>query len=436
MSKHESSSMVKEIRSLGSWFRISNLLSLKNGGRCFIYDLLKSQESTVFKVDLTEPTIMLCDHTAAQYIYDDEYVTSGTFFGKDYNTNMVQGRVPSMFCNGEEHRIHKQDTMKLIKYRLDNTSLADMSKVIETEMKAINMETQKNFEHAIEQVARSVATQFLLGKVLHDVDSWREWFEKSVYIKALSFFSWGEDRIAEENIERIRQTPTVKNLDTILPDTTQTKEEETLELTHNANFNCTPILSWVMLSCIVCFRDSLSDTERMDITAEAEEFLKQDPTLYEEKKLKLIDAFVSEVIRFHTPILGPFRRAKKDFIMDSSSGRYQVHKGEMMTAFVYAIHRDEAIFDDPLKFKLCRDTQTTKRHNHCFGGPFIQEATPENMKCPGQDIMFNVLKLFVVHLTRCTISITSDTTFTGKTLRFVATDEPLIVNKFVYNKDL
>ena len=84
-----SSSDIKEIPSLGSWFRISNLIGLKKGGRCFVTDLLKDQDCTVIKVNLSEPTILLCDYDSTKYVYDQNYVMKEPYFGKSYNPALL-----------------------------------------------------------------------------------------------------------------------------------------------------------------------------------------------------------------------------------------------------------------------------------------------------------------------------------------------------------
>ena len=104
-----------------------------------------------------------------------------------------------------------------------------------------------------------------------------------------------------------------------------------------------------------------------------------------------------------------------------------------MSTFIYAIHRDEDLFEEPLKVKLNRDEESIKNHNLTFGSAYHLEATPENHKCPAQNVMIDTLKMFMAHFTRCDINITSDVTCTHTSSERVAcTDEPLVVDKFVY----
>ena len=434
-----SNNNIKEIPSLGSWFRLPNLLRLKNSGKCFVNELLKDQDSSVIKVNLSEPTILLCDYDSVKYSYDPRYVMKEPYFGKSFNPALLGGRLPAMYSNGEDHKVKKQVALEILNHGIENLSLGDMSEVIKSELEAINIEKGDTFEHQIEQVSRSIITKILLGKVLHDSESWREWFEKCLDIKFLRFLTFGEDRVLEENLKSISQTPTVKNLHKIVPESTLLKEEQILELLHNTNFNGTPALSWVMLSIIARFNDSLSDGERKAIAAEAEEFLRLDPALYDDKalaKLDLTEAFLLEVFRYNAPhLLGSYGRAVKDFVIESKTGKYQVYAGELLTGFVHHVHRDGDVFDEPCKFKLNRDRETARNKHLAFAGLAETEPTAENRKCPGQGILMKALKIFIAHFTRCTIDFKSDITYTGKTAtRMAGTDDPIVLKKFVYNK--
>ena len=441
---------VKEIPTLGSCFSLCNLLSLKSNGRCFFYDLRHSQECSVFRLKLMEKTIFACDSVSAQYVFDKEYVEKGNilgFSGMSYNTRMVKDRKPSIFCNGEEHDIKKEDTMCVLKHRLENVTLAEMSKVVQEKFESIDL-TKKDdfdFERAIDSIGFSYTSFVILGEVLPDVDAYREWFGRCIHSNLKDKFLWlftcGTDRrVAQKNLDIVNKTPTVQNIQEILPNLskTDTVEGQSLELMHNLYFNGPPVLAEYFISCIARFHDSLTDDERQAIIVEAEDFLKKDPTTYEATfdKLDLIDSFVFEVLRMNPiHVCGSHGRARKDFIMESSTGKFKVYKGELITDFVFAMHRDPNVFDEPTKFKMTRDKQHVKEYLVPFGGPYLQKATFTNSKCPGQDLMVTAMKLFVIHMTKCTMDVKSDVTYTGKVAsRGAGTDIPLVMNKFVYNK--
>ena len=442
---------VKEIPTLGSWFTMSNLLSLKSDGRCFFYDLRHSQECSVFRVNLVDKTIFACDNISAQYVFDMDYVERDNvlgFYGMSYNTELLKDRKPlSIFSHGKEHDPKKEDTMCVLKHRMESVTLAEMSKVIQGKFESIDLVVAKedfDFERAVDVIAFSFTSFVILGEVLPDRDAYREWFGQCIQshlAKYLCFFTFGTaKRIAQKNLDIVRQTPTIQNIEKILPNLNDrdTVEGQALELMHNTYFNSSPVLSEYFISCIGRFHDSLTDDERQGITAEADTFLKQDPTTYETTfdELDLIDSFVLEVFRMNPiHVCGSHGRAKKDFVMESTTGKFQVRKGELITDFVFAMHRDPTVFDEPTKFKMTRDKQHVKEHLVPFGGPYLQKTTAINKKCPGQDMMVTALKLFVIHMTKCTMDVKSDVTYTGKVaFRGAGTDVPLAMNTFVYNK--
>ena len=441
---------IKDIPTLGSCFSLCNLLSLKSNGRCFFYDLRHSQECSVFRLKLMEKTIFACDSISAQYVFDKEYVEKGNilgFSGMSYNLGMLKNRRASIFCNGEEHDIKKEDTLCVLKHRLENVKLAEMSKVVQEKFESIDLTKKKDFdfERAVDAIGFSYTSFVILGEVLSDVDAYREWFDRCVQFnlkaKFLWLFTFGTDRrVAQKNLDIVSKTPTVQNIEEILPNLskTDTLEGQSLELMHNTYFNGPPVLSEYFISCIARFHDSLTNDERKALTDEADAFLKQDPSTYEASfdGLDLIDSFVFEVLRMNPiHVCGSHGRARKDFVMESSTGKFQVHKGELITDFVFAMHRDPKVFDEPNKFKMTRDKQHLKEYLVPFGGPYLQKATATNNKCPGQDLMVTAMKLFVIHMTKCTMDIKSDVTYTGKVAsRGAGTDVPLVMNKFIYDE--
>jgi len=436
---------VKVIPNLGSWFRLPNILQMKNEGRGFYQDLFSSQGEHVIKVQLVEPTILVSDSIAANYVFDPEYINKESilgFSGISYNSIMLKYRTPSMFCNGEEHDCKKANSMKIFDHRFKEVTLEQLNTVIQESFESFNtFKAGDNFEVTVDKMAFAFVSFLVLGKKTEHAIC-RDWFDRSIRLTLTKvlfkpFTYWGDKAVADEVFDEVSDTPVVQKLDHISPDL-KDKEGQTLELLHNVCLNGAPLFGEYSISCFARYLDSLDDGQRLSLKEEADQFLNEDPSKFEEAfgKLELIDSFILEVLRLNPiHITGTFGRAKKDFVMESKSGRYQVYKGELITDFVFGMHRDSSVFEEPMKFKLNRDEKNAKKHLVTFGGPWDRQATPTNRKCPGQDQIFIGLKLFVIHLTRCTFDVASDLTYTGKNpARGLATDVPVVMNKVVYKK--
>eukprot|EP00111_Clytia_hemisphaerica_P010692 TCONS_00031228-protein len=173
----------------------------------------------------------------------------------------------------------------------------------------------------------------------------RDWFDRSIRLTLTKvlfkpFTYWADEAVADEVFDEVSYTPVVKKLDHISPDLTD-KEGQTLELLHNVCLNGAPLFREYSFSCFARYLDSLDDEQRLSLKEEADQFLNEDPSKFEETfgKLELIDSFILEVLRLNPiHITGTFGRAKTDFVMELKTGRYQVYKGELITDFVFGMH--------------------------------------------------------------------------------------------------
>eukprot|EP00111_Clytia_hemisphaerica_P023509 TCONS_00069281-protein len=394
-----------------------------------------------------ESTIMVRDSIAAKYLFDPEYITKGCilgFAGVSYNHCMTKGRYPSIFCNGADHDEKKENSLKVFHQRFGEIKVADMNKIVQGGFESFNdLKEGDDFEVAVDKMAFHFNAFLVLGKVIPDHANYRDWFERCIRPDLKQKLLWPflykhDERVTEEVFRQVSETPTIKNLEKIAPNMTDTKEGSTLDLMFNTYFNGSPLLGKYAISCLARYVDSLTDEERQSLKAEADHFLEQDPSQYDEsfEGLELINSFVLEVLRLNpVHITGTYGKARKDFVMESKTGRYQIYKDDLITDCVMEMHRDPRVFEEPSKVKLTRDNQKVKENLVNFGGPWLQESTSTNRKCPGQNMMYMGLKLFVIHLTRSTFDVKSDLTYTGKNpKRGYGTDIPVVMKKFAYNK--
>ena len=118
-------------------------------------------------------------------------------------------------------------------------------------------------------------------------------------------------------------------------------------------------------------------------------------------RLDSIDRFVMEVLRLESPVANVRARARKDFVLTSLHGRFQIKKGDWIQGSVLTAQRGPEFFKDHAKFDMHRNQRNTKKNFFAFGGPYHQKPTLRNHKCLGQSIATSFMKMFILHLTQC-----------------------------------
>ncbi|MCI0597985.1 MAG: cytochrome P450, partial [Beijerinckiaceae bacterium] len=116
-------------------------------------------------------------------------------------------------------------------------------------------------------------------------------------------------------------------------------------------------------------------------------------------KLPLLDNALREILRLHPPVYFIFGRATRNRTIESDSGLFAVHKGELVMGVIPIAHRDASVFARPDQFDPHRfDHPGASQHLIWPRGLHDGDATPENRTCPGKNIAVLIAKLFCIAL--------------------------------------
>jgi len=402
---------------------------------------MKEYKSTVFKVNFHEKDhTFLYDHEAIKACYDPNKFEKTVGFGFfHFNPTILKGNVPVQFLNDNEHEIRKAELMEYLLYINNTVSVNDIVQLVEEEFKQMPSFEELSLKKAnkidIASVVK-VVTKVFLGDVI-DPDKVLKW-------QAVMFeFQYGfklsrteEKRIADEIFKLVTEAPNILKLDKIIKSSKVEKEELIWQIIWMTMFNGAGATRNRTVSSLITFLQ-LSDTEKQNIAKESEDFLssniKDETTL---SSLNTIHALFLEVCRLFTTAPNAYRKSKEKQIINSTSGRFELNKNDFVQGKVIGAQRDPDLFNDPNTISLRRDKELVEDNLYAFGGKFHETATSTNFKCPGQSLGMIILKIYIMHFSKCSIVPVSNLSYTGTTVgRLIASDKPLRVKTFAYRND-
>jgi len=416
-----------------------NLYRLMKNGNPEFTRLSEELNSNVFRMNVIQNEIVLPDHESIKVCYDPSKVKkSDNFCLVRFNTTILKGITPGVFMDGVEHDTRKAALMKYLEYVMSNTSVNEITCLIENEFK--NMPVYKDlsleeaneidFELDIKRAVTNVLTKIIFGEVI-SIDIINKFAYATLEFKYNFEFSRAEQRrVADMIFKLVEGTPYLLKLDEIVKDFKIEREIMVAEIIFNTFINGTRTSA---ISALLKFLE-LSDGDKQRIKSESENFLSATDRNSESlASLKTIHSFFLEVCRLVTPVPYPCRILKEDMVITSTSGNYEVKKGELMCGKVLLAQRDPELFDDPYEVSLDRDINKVEANLYTFGGKYLDEATATNFNCPGIGLGSTMIKVFTMFFSRCDVVPVSDLKHTCTNIqRVVGSDVPLKVKTFSY----
>lgn len=417
----------KEVPGKDTWtfFHVAELVMKGHG---YFYERRDKYKSSVFKINMGVKGIHVCDRKGISVLFDMDKIYKEPAFGRlNYNISLLDGYTPSMFSNGIPHEKQKTFLMQICK-------IAQESKIFDTSLKLIreystswqnaDSEMKANWELSIMDLTSDIFTEAFFEIRVNQI---------SMY-KCLKG-SWGKGRKLKQAMEgasclkqAFRESPAVGEILRMGVEAGISEEQALMDVLFMLNFNSYGGVSGALRSCIARLF-ILEQDYKQRMKSELETVLSNKELSVDDfKEMPLLNNFILEVLRMHPPVPVFFGRAREDFILDSESGKFIVKKDQLLVGNVRMAHRDSSIFHHPDKFMPSRFENESIIDHIIFGyGPFNQEATPQNHRCPGQDITLTILRVCLSHvMLNCEFALTEVPKWTGKKLRRVGCpDKPI-----------
>lgn len=417
---------------------------------------MENLASTVFKCSFFgAPFVAITDYEGIQCMFDPRLVEKEQGFGNfRFNQSLLGDHVPAMFENGERHRQQKSFLIAVSQNMLRMGRLIPNIMDIMPEhlikwnfKEGMGNPSQEEWELRILHLAMDVLSESMLGIRLsgHSFLQWR--FEvlkeektfcgrpSGKYKKALHAFNHLKEAIANApDIDQVLKEAEKSNL---------TEEEAVLEILWMLNFNAAPGTGAAMRSAAARL-SMMTIEERKELKKEIRECLGPiGLNLKTLHKMKKLDNLVCEILRMYPPVALYFGVARSPFIMKSSSGTYQISKGQKIVASCHLAQRDTAVFSVPgckgvNEFDPSRFNQKgLKSKLVCTHGLLSDTPSADNHKCTGTNVGYVIIKTFILYLILfCDWDLEEKPYWTDKSLvRYGNPDEPIRLKYFKYTRD-
>ena len=423
-------------------FGIINLVQLKLNGWEYYRHAMVTHDSTVFKVKFDEWTTIVCDHVGMKSVLDlNKVKRDDTGLGfLDFKPDMMRQHIPCLWSNDEMHEIKKEFLVSFIKDIHENVAKAKMVEVIQKEFEKMSPISSSNdngvdlgdIESIFINAAHNIVSYMLLGEYLENPPAIYEW-KNTVFRKVGLLFGSAENTIEMTNkvFDMFKSIKKMKNLSSKFEASGLNENDLYNEVLFMTCGNAFPGIEIYTMNSLLCYI-RLSESDKLLLKEDAEKFFAAD--CYDDvlPTLQNIHAFYMEVLRVH-PIPVIYGRAKKDFLMKSTSGTFDVKENDLLCGMPYYVHRDPNLFEDPNDFNMHRPVKQTEKYNFTYGGYYYGKAGGNNHKCAGDILLVHIIKIIIMFYTKCTFVPAEVPTFTGKNIvRKFGSDEPLKLLEFVY----
>lgn len=115
--------------------------------------------------------------------------------------------------------------------------------------------------------------------------------------------------------------------------------------------------------------------------------------------MKLVASVVYEVLRISPPVPYQYGRAKRDFVLESWDGAFQIKKGELLGGAQPVATKDPRVFSDPSTFQpkrfLGEEGEKLLRYVLWSNGPETESPQLANKQCAGKEFVVFITRVFV-----------------------------------------
>lgn len=366
------------------------------GWKKFFQNRKQKNASTVYKVNLFQPTVVVQDWKGFKpfHSWDGSLKKDFGFGWAIPPLALTGGDVPSVFLANPEHQKFKSLYMTILKNQ--SSSLQTTFEKTFGEF-AEKWESAQQFKWAeeLERLAASFVYDWYFGE-RPDIDKLRYvynniflhiplWLQKllpwSAYNRSLPIsrdlkeFVLNSKKFADFEILAEKQGLSGK----------EDLANQLLFLTGMNNFLGLQGMSKALVGEL-SKNPGLTDDLRQEIQ-EAEENCGGNLDISDIAGLKKMDRFLKEVMRLHPPVFFIYGRAKDDFLLESASGCFVIEKDTHMMAVIPVAQTDPEIFGGPETFNPDRfQNNDLEKYLIWPHGEHNAAVDPAGHVCPGKDV--------------------------------------------------
>jgi prostaglandin-endoperoxide synthase 2 len=377
-----------------------------HGWEQFFRSRQRKYGSTVFKANFAQPTIVALDHRAIVPLFAAaDLVPDRPSRGFQFQLPplpLVGDLPPSMYEAGPAHDNPKSLYMRMLKMRVPTLVSTFNETINEFTDRWLSLD-QFSWADELEDFTVDFVFQWFLGmrpdskKVrqlynnifTHYFVAITKYIPGSLYRRSLAFYG--------KLLTFVKSAPGFKDI--LAPAREEgLKDEDAIAklITYVIGMNSFLGIQNLLKSIVgeLSLDPKLCDELRTEMKEKLGPNL-GDIDLKQLASLPLLDKTLREILRLHPPVFFISGRATRDRLIESSSGTFAIHKGELLMGVIPFAHHDASVFPRPDQFDPHRfDDEAASRHLIWPRGLQDGEAAPNNRTCPGKDVAVLIAKLF------------------------------------------
>lgn len=411
----------KEVPSQKWDFTLNNFLQSKCLGENYILAGMSENKSTVFKIKLIEWRTIVADYLGLNSLYDASNVVNTNEMSdfNNFNTRMLRDYTPICRQVTDEQQ-HRKITFYLTKFfqeTMKDVTIRYISESVQLEFEKIQRCSKKaakdafDLDNAIKKAVVKVVLAVFLGETSrekypdHDlIFDWREHLTRNGILDSIfSLVMMGKEKTITNNLfTMFNSMQKIKEARILYPDADF--EKILNEIVYSIGWVAIGDLSSTIMACARGYL-KLSSKYKRDLISESKLFFEasNDDLNNLLPELTSIHAFYMEIIRLF-PLEPRFlRRAKKDFVMRSTSGNFAINEGDLLCGYPYIARRDPNVFEKPNRIILNRCIED-RRYDYAYGGLYPDNSTRRSYGDIFPATCERIIKVFILFLTKCSVT--------------------------------
>lgn len=360
----------------------------------------RRHQSTVFRVNLFQPTVAVLDREGIGPLFDAPDLQQDYGFSWAKPPRALVGKVtPSIFLSGDAHDRHKSTYIDFLARRACDLERV-FDEVLNGFMARWARERTFNWADEIERFSLEFLFEWLLG-VRPEIGATRDLYNNIFFHFAPrleAILPWSNYsraiRYYPDLVDLVRRSPGFAEFrgvarDNGLSDDDALVHQVTFLLGMNSYLGTQSLLKSLVgelsrqppLRSLIC--GSIAGSVQLSQIA-------LDRTL---------DSVLRETLRLHPPVSFIFGRATQARTLTSRSGDFEIAKGELVMGVLTLAQRDPRVFSQPDEFRPGRyEEPGVSRHLIWARGEQDGPLSASNRTCPGKDVAVLIGKLWTTRL--------------------------------------
>jgi prostaglandin-endoperoxide synthase 2 len=379
-----------------------------SGWKPFFEKHQRHNTSTVYKIDLFQPTIVVLDHEAFTplHVWDGRLEKDYGFGWAIPPAELTGGVEPSVFQPNPAHAAHKSLYMEILQAQAP-TLQSTFSRIFDEFATSWTQRRKFSAADELERLAASFVFEWYFG-ARPDIEKVR-FVYNNIFLhrplwlrKAIPWSNFNKSRpMAIELLDFVKQSSGfARHVELAEKHGLTDRHELASQLLFLTGMNASLGLQGMSKAIVgELTRNSAWKALLREEFEQAEKASGDPLQLMDIAKLAKLDKFLKEVMRLHPPVFFIFGRAVDDFTLSSKSGAFLIEKGDHLMGVIPLAHLDESAFADPDGFSPDRfDDPTAVTKLVWPHGTHDGRIDATGHICPGKDVAMLYGKLFCYEL--------------------------------------